>query len=247
MDQRAHWEHVYQTKRPDQVSWFQAEALLSRQLIEEVAPDRSAHIIDVGAGASTLVDGLVRAGYRNVTVLDISPAALDIAQRRLGLDAASVRWLADDVLSATLERASLDVWHDRAVFHFLTDPADRSRYVAQVRSAVRPGGYVLVATFAEDGPTRCSGLDTARYSPDALHREFGDAFALVDSRREVHSTPSGAQQAFTYCICRVRGDDGRAARDGSRPAEARQRAVMEDDVATVVGDDARPSPAHPAG
>jgi SAM-dependent methyltransferase len=204
MDQREHWEHVYHAKRPDEVSWFQAEARLSRQLIERVAPDRSARIIDIGAGASTLVDGLVTAGYRDLTVLDISPAALAIAQERLGHASASVTWLAGDVLSAAFVPASADVWHDRAVFHFLTDPNDRTRYVAQVRSAVRPGGYVLVATFAEDGPMRCSGLDVARYSPSALHQEFGDAFALVDSHREIHTTPAGAQQAFTYCLCRLR-------------------------------------------
>lgn len=210
MNPHDHWEQIYRTKREDQVSWFQAEAHLSRRLIEGVAPDRSARIIDIGAGASTLVDGLVGAGYHALTVLDLSPTALAIAQERLGPTGATVAWLTADVLTATLAPGSFDVWHDRAVFHFLTDAADRQRYIAQVRSAVRPGGYVLVATFAEDGPSRCSGLDVARYSPASLHHEFGEAFALVDSQRELHTTPSGAQQAFTYCVCRLRDGNGHA-------------------------------------
>ncbi len=210
MDRREHWEHVYQTKQADQVSWFQAEARLSRKLIERVAPDRSARIIDIGAGASTLVDGLVSAGYQNLTVLDISPAALGVAQRRLGQTVTSITWLAADVLTAGLGAANYDVWHDRAVFHFLTEERDRRRYVAQVRAAVRPGGHVLVATFAEDGPMRCSGLDVTRYSPRALHHEFGGAFSLIESHREIHTTPAGTQQAFTYCLCRLAATDNDA-------------------------------------
>jgi len=203
MNRSDHWEQVYRTKGPDQVSWFQAEARLSRQLIEAAAPDRSAAIIDIGAGASTLVDGLLHAGYRDLTVIDLSPAALELAQTRLGPLARSVTWHAADALDVPLAQHAFDVWHDRAVFHFLTAPADRARYVAQVRHAVRPGGLVIVATFAEDGPLRCSGLEVARYAPGALHAEFGDGFELVESHRELHTTPSGATQAFTYCVCRV--------------------------------------------
>lgn len=208
----AHWEQVYRTKQPDQVSWFQAEARLSRELIERVAPSRDARIIDIGAGASTLVDGLVAAGFRAITVLDISPAALAVAQSRIGASAATVRWRAADVLQAELPHHGYDVWHDRAVFHFLTEAGDRARYVQQVRHAVRPGGTVIVATFAEDGPLRCSGLEVARYSPEALHGEFGPGFELVERHRELHTTPSGATQAFTYCVCRV-------ATESARPAE----------------------------
>ena len=204
MDRNAHWEQVYRTKGPDQVSWFQAEARLSRVLIERAAPDRAARIIDIGAGASTLVDGLLASGYRHITVVDLSATALFLAQQRLGGAAASVIWRAADVLTAAFPAAAFDVWHDRAVFHFLTDAADRMRYVAQVRAAVRPGGHVIVATFAEDGPTRCSGLDVARYSADALHAEFGAGFVVLESQRELHTTPSGSEQAFTYCVCRVR-------------------------------------------
>jgi 2-polyprenyl-3-methyl-5-hydroxy-6-metoxy-1,4-benzoquinol methylase len=202
VDQASHWDQVYRTNGPDQVSWFQPEARLSLELIQHVAPSRDSAIIDVGAGASTLVDGLVNAGYRAVTVLDLSVAALDQAQSRLPDGGRSVVWQHADVLTIELPAGAFDVWHDRAVFHFLTDAADRARYVAQVRHAVKPGGFVLVATFAEDGPMRCSGLDVARYSPETLHGEFGNDFRLMESRREEHSTPWGASQKFTYCLCR---------------------------------------------
>lgn len=203
MNRRLLWETVYQTKAPDQVSWFQAEARLSLGVIERLAPDRGTETIDIGAGASTLVDGLLASGYRRLTVLDISPTALSVAQRRLGTAASGVSWLEGDVLDHPLPPAAFDLWHDRAVFHFLTDPVDRDRYVAAARRAVRPGGHLIVATFAEDGPPRCSGLEVVRYSPAALHEVFGEGFRLVESHRELHVTPSGAQQAFTYCICEV--------------------------------------------
>lgn len=206
-DPKHHWERVYRTSGPEQRSWFQREARLSGELIQQVAPDRDAAIIDVGAGASTLVDGLLRAGYRHLTVLDLAAAALTEAQRRVGAAASAVEWREADVLSAPLPPAAFDVWHDRAVFHFLTAPADRARYVAQVRRAVRPDGYVLVATFAEDGPTRCSGLDVMRYSPVTLHAQFGEDFRLLESRREEHRTPSGAVQAFAYALCRYEPRD----------------------------------------
>jgi 2-polyprenyl-3-methyl-5-hydroxy-6-metoxy-1,4-benzoquinol methylase len=202
VDQAAHWEHVYRTKGSDRVSWFQPEARLSLELIQQVAPARDAAIIDVGAGASTLVDGLVSAGYRRLTVLDLSEAALAQAQQRLPDGGRSVVWQHADVLTIDLPAGEFDVWHDRAVFHFLTDAADRARYVAQVRHAVKPGGFVLVATFAEDGPMRCSGLEVARYAPETLHGEFGADFHLMESRREEHHTPWGAPQHFTYCLCR---------------------------------------------
>ena len=207
MDRRSHWDGVYRTKRPEEVSWFQAEARLSRTLIERAAPDRRARIIDIGAGASTLASSLLEDGYEHLTVVDLSASALGIAQARLGDAANRVTWIAGDVLSLDLASAAFDVWHDRAVFHFLTQAEDRARYVAQVRHAVAPGGHVLVATFAEDGPTRCSGLEVARYSPSALHSEFGPEFHLISSERELHTTPSGSQQAFTYCLCRFQPVD----------------------------------------
>jgi ubiquinone/menaquinone biosynthesis C-methylase UbiE len=185
------------------VSWYQPEARVSLDLIQRVAPDVDASIIDVGGGASTLVDGLAQAGYRRVTVLDIADSALAIAQQRIGERAQEVTWVQSDVLNTSLPSASFDVWHDRAVFHFLTDPGDRQSYVQQVRNAVRAGGHVIVASFAPDGPRRCSGLDVMRYSPTTMHDEFGPGFLLLDSVGEEHHTPAGVTQAFVYCLCRV--------------------------------------------
>ena len=202
MDPKSHWDLVYRTKGPEQVSWFQPEATLSLELIQQVAPAPDLSLIDVGAGASTLVDGLLTAGYKRITILDFAPAAIAQAQHRLQAASSSVSWLEADVLTAELPPAAFDVWHDRAVFHFLISAADRVRYVAQVRHAVRRRGYVIVATFAEDGPTRCSGLDVARYSPAALHDEFGADFQLLESRRQEHVTPWGTPQAFAYCVFR---------------------------------------------
>ena len=201
MDPKSHWEAIYGKKRPEEVSWYQPEATLSLELIRAVASLESA-IVDVGGGASTLVDGLLRAGYRQLTILDLSVSAQNAAQRRLGASARMVSWREGDVLTTDLGVAPIDVWHDRAVFHFLTDVTDRERYIAQVRRAVRVGGHVLVATFAEDGPSRCSGLEVARYSPQGLHGAFGSDFRLIASRREEHLTPRGTRQAFTYCLCR---------------------------------------------
>jgi SAM-dependent methyltransferase len=210
--QKTHWETVYRTKRPNEVSWYQAEPTRSLELIRRAVPDPSARIIDVGGGASTLVDGLLHAGYSNLSVLDLSATALAEARRRLGDSATRVHWLEDDVLSAALPEAAYDLWHDRAVFHFLTDASDRAAYVTQVRRAVRPGGHVLIATFAEDGPLKCSGLPVARYSAETLHREFDGGFELVDSARELHVTPGGSTQSFQYCLCRfVPGASSRAA------------------------------------
>ena len=215
MDGKAHWEAVYQTRRPDQVSWFQPEARLSLDLIRAAAPNLTSQIIDIGGGASTLVDGLLDAGYLDITVLDLSATALTHARRRLGAGADRVLWIEADVLADNLPPVSFDLWHDRAVFHFLTSAEDRERYVAQVRRAVRPGGYVLVATFADDGPTQCSGLPVIRYAPNALHGTFGTDFRLLTSRRETHVTPAGVEQPFTYCLCavepRAAGHHGRAA------------------------------------
>lgn len=203
MMERNHWESIYRAKPAWEVSWYQREATISRCLIQRVTPELDSPIIDVGGGASTLVDGLLDAGYRAVTVLDLAPSALAVAQERLGEHAGRVTWLASDVLTTPLPAASYAVWHDRAVFHFLTNPKDRMRYVAQARRAVRPGGHVIVASFALEGPARCSGLEVVRYSPEKMHAEFGQGFRLLDSVREDHHTPSGVTQAFAYCLCRV--------------------------------------------
>ena len=205
MTQADHWEHIYRTKDPTQLSWYQPQAQLSLALIQRVAPNLEAPIIDVGGGASTLVDGLLDAGYRSVTVLDLAPSALAIARQRLGARAAKVAWIAGSILDVQLRASAYAVWHDRAVFHFLTHQRDRAGYVEQTRRAVRAGGHVIVASFGLDGPPECSGLDVARYSPEGIHVEFGKSFRLLDSVREDHHTPSGVTQAFVYCLCRVEG------------------------------------------
>ena len=204
MEPKVHWQQVYRTKKPTEVSWYQATTPVSLRLMHRVAPDRSAAIIDVGAGASTLVDRLLSEGYYNVTVLDVSSEALAGSAKRLGENAARVQWLEADLLRTTLPVAAYDVWHDRALFHFLTGVADRKRYVSQVLSAVKVDGHVIVATFATDGPMKCSGLEVARYTPEGLHAELGHNFEVVESVREEHRTPAGMTQPFTYCLFRLK-------------------------------------------
>ena len=199
-DRQKHWETVYSNKAVDQVSWFQQHAASSLRLIKECA-DKDAHIIDVGGGASVLVDDLLDEGYQNLTVLDLSGSALETSRKRLGERAQSVQWIAADITQAELPAAAYDVWHDRAVFHFLTDPADRARYVAQVLKCVKPGGHVIVAAFGPGGPLQCSGLDVVRYAPDTLHAEFGAPFRLLKHETEIHQTPAGKEQEFVYCYC----------------------------------------------
>ena len=199
----SHWENVYATKAADAVSWYQEHAEESLHLIRATGVPLTGNIIDVGGGASTLVDDLLQGGYTNLTVLDISAAALEVARARLQEWGHTVTWIAGDVTQVDLPTQAYDLWHDRAVFHFLTDEADRRAYVAQVLRAVKPGGHVIVATFAEDGPTQCSGLPVVRYSPSELHAQFGGGFELVKHDRESHVTPFGKIQNFIYCLCRV--------------------------------------------
>ena len=206
MDPKLHWEKVYRTKRPTEVSWYRAHLEVSLELIERAAPGRDAAIIDVGAGESTLVDDLLARGYRNLHAMDLSSTALDVAKARLGSNAGKVEWLCGDVRTFAFERHRYDVWHDRAVFHFLTEASDRLAYVRQVAAAVKPRGHVIVATFGPQGPTKCSGLDVARYDAEALHDEFGAAFRLVEHRTELHQTPIGSTQQFTYCYCKIAED-----------------------------------------
>jgi ubiquinone/menaquinone biosynthesis C-methylase UbiE len=204
MDIKIHWEHIYEKKGPTQVSWYQEHAQLSLQLIQNTGIQKTAHIIDIGGGASTLVDDLIVAGFQSISVLDISRTALGAARQRLGARANAVNWIEADITQANLPAQAYDLWHDRAVFHFLTGAADRQSYVDTVRHAVRMGGHVIVATFAPDGPDHCSGLEVVRYSPESLHNEFGTDFELVDNARETHSTPFGTEQRFIYCYCRKR-------------------------------------------
>lgn len=196
-----HWEKVYQTKPVTSVSWFQEHAERSLELIKSIGATRESEIIDVGAGASTLVDDLIRDGYRNISVLDLSAKALAVARDRLGRQADVVKWIEGDIRTVSLPAQAYDIWHDRAVFHFLTDESDRQAYVNQVLRAVKPGGHVIVATFSPDGPTQCSGLPIVRYSPEALHGQFGAAFELIEHVSEAHRTPMGNVQHFIYCHC----------------------------------------------
>lgn len=205
MQSKDHWEKVYTTKATDTVSWFQPHAGLSLDLIEASGVSHDAAIIDVGGGASTLVDDLLANGYTDLSVLDLSAAALAAAQMRLGSRASKVQWIEADITKANLPACRYDVWHDRAVFHFLTTPEDRAAYVRAVFHSVKPGGHVIVATFAEDGPNQCSGLPVMRYRADELHAEFGEAFSLLSHRKEAHHTPSGTVQQFVYCYCRRMG------------------------------------------
>ena len=205
MQTKEHWEKVYSTKAATQVSWFQEHAAMSLQLITRHNVPLSAAIIDVGGGASTLVDDLLDAGYRQITVLDLSGAALATAQARLGERASLVQWREANVLEVELPAQGFDVWHDRAVFHFLTTEQERQAYVQQVLRAVKPGGLVIVATFAEDGPTQCSGLPVMRYDANDLHTQFGAPFATLGHEKESHMTPGGNEQKFVYCFCRRQG------------------------------------------
>lgn len=202
MEPKDHWEKVYSTKSATEVSWFQEHAQLSLKLIRDANTPISASVIDVGGGASTLVDDLLANGYEKVTVLDLSEAALNTAKARLGDGASRVRWIESNVLEADFPKNAFDVWHDRAVFHFLTTEAERQAYVRQVLHAVKPGGIVIVATFAEDGPTKCSGLPVMRYSAEELHSEFGQPFQLLGHEMESHHTPGGGEQKFVYCFCK---------------------------------------------
>jgi SAM-dependent methyltransferase len=199
---KAHWEGVYGKRPVTEVSWYQEHSDVSLGLIGRTGVGKDGAIIDVGGGASTLVDDLLAAGYRDVTVLDISAAALRAAEARLGERAGAVRWVEADITEVELPGRRFDVWHDRAVFHFLTGADDRARYVERARHAVKHGGHVIVATFGPDGPLRCSGLPVVRYSPDRLHDEFGAAFAPVEHTSESHRTPFGTVQQFIYCYCR---------------------------------------------
>jgi len=206
MQLKEHWEKVYATRATNAVSWFQEHANVSLELIRHTGVGTDAAIIDVGGGASTLVDDLLARGHTDLTVLDLSGAALTAARQRLGARAAEVQWIEADIISANLPANRYDVWHDRAVFHFLVTPEERAAYIRAVLRAVKPGGHVIIATFAEDGPEKCSGLPVMRYRAEELHAEFGAAFTLTSQQKETHQTPVGAMQQFVYCYCRLNND-----------------------------------------
>lgn len=202
-DRSIHWNGVYTTKPHDAVSWYAPHLEDSLALIEALDPGRTASVVDVGGGESTLVDDLLASGRRGLAVLDISEAAIDFSRRRLGEKAGLVDWYVADVTRHDFGGRTFDIWHDRAVFHFLTDPRDRAAYVDLVKRSVAPGGYVVMATFGPNGPLKCSDLDVVRYDDRGLHDQFGDRFDLLGSRLIEHVTPRGTTQQFLYCWCRV--------------------------------------------
>jgi len=203
MNVQTHWEKIYREKAPETVSWYRPHLETSLALIEKAAPEHHVSIIDVGGGESTLVDDLLATGYQNIAVLDVSQTAINVTKRRLGSASEGIHWIAADILTCELASNAYDVWHDRAVFHFLTAMGQRAAYVRQVARAVKPGGYVLVGTFGPEGPTKCSGLKVVRYDAESLHAEFGVRFRLLDSIKELHDTPFGTTQQFLYCMCRI--------------------------------------------
>ena len=197
MNRQDHWNHVYRTKGERDVSWFEELPAVSLELLNAVGLTRETCVLDVGGGDSRLVDYLVGRGMHCLAVLDVSGAALRRAQARLGPAAAVPVWIEADVTSEWSLKP-MDVWHDRAVFHFLTEAEDRARYLARLKAVLKIRGAAIIATFAPDGPERCSGLAVARYSPEDLAQTLGPEFVLVESRRHVHLTPRGSAQAFQY-------------------------------------------------
>jgi len=204
-DRKTHWESIYSDKGEEDVSWFQPRPETSLALIEASGEPLSAALIDVGGGISRLVDHLLDLGWQRLSVLDIADKALETTRQRLGKRASHVTWLATDLLDGPVG-GPYRIWHDRAVFHFLTEPADRERYLEQMSAALEPGGSCIIATFGLEGPQQCSGLPVQRYTPQALAATLGDAFALEETRTELHRTPAGKDQYFIYCRFRRKED-----------------------------------------
>jgi SAM-dependent methyltransferase len=202
VNREEHWQKVYQTRAADAVSWYRPQLSVSLELLELAGLSAESRLIDVGGGASTLVDDLVARGLERVTVLDVSGAALAIARQRLGARARDVTWLVTDLLQAELPQGGFDLWHDRAVLHFLTDASDAERYAAVAAGAVPIGGHAVIGGFAPDGPEKCSGLPVARRSADGIASLLAPAFRLLATRAERHITPAGAEQSFAYALLR---------------------------------------------
>jgi len=202
---KEYWESIYQTKEPNEVSWYQEKPETSLNLISETGIEKNAKIIDVGAGASKLADNLLALGFRNITALDVSSNALNESKKKLGDRANNVKWIVSDLREfETNER--YDLWHDRAVLHFLTEEEDIKRYIELVRTYLKPKGYVIVSTFSVNGPKRCSGLDVRQYSEDSMKTLF-TGFEHIKSFEEEHLTPWGSSQIFIWGVFRKRGDE----------------------------------------
>jgi ubiquinone/menaquinone biosynthesis C-methylase UbiE len=206
MSRVAHWDSVYTTKQPEGVSWFQRHLGVSLELLERAGLSRNTRIIDIGAGASTLVDDLLARDVQAVTALDLSAAALQVTRDRLRERADRVRWIVSDVTELNLPPSSIDIWHDRATLHFLTDPTDAHAYVQVASRVLTPGGHAIIAGFASDGPEQCSLLPVMRRDPEQIAELFAKEFVLVEARRESHTTPGGSVQRFAYALLRKRMD-----------------------------------------
>jgi len=200
-ERKKHWENVYTQKQPTEVSWYQTNPGKSLELIALTGVDRSGQIIDIGGGASVLVDQLLDQVHEHLTVLDISAKAIEYAKERLGDRAEKVNWIVSDITEFK-PSVVYDLWHDRAVFHFLTDTGDRRKYVDVMSKALHAGSHVIISAFSLEGPAKCSGLDVERYDADKMAREFGDSFELVKALDEAHITPWKAEQKFIYCYFR---------------------------------------------
>lgn len=195
---KEHWENIYASKKPTGVSWFKPHLSLSLKLIEESGLHPENAIIDVGGGASTLVDDLIVRKFEDITILDISACALSISKKRLGSRANKVKWMEADITCARLDPNRYDIWHDRAVFHFLTHADDRRKYIQTLKSSLKNGGHLIIAAFNLSGPLKCSGLETVRYSPESFSEELGGGFRLLASYDETHQTPFNTVQNFVY-------------------------------------------------
>lgn len=200
---KQHWENIYKTKETNDVSWYQDSPTLSLRLIEKTGVAKNGGIIDVGGGASILVDNLLDGSYTELAVLDISGTALEATKARLGARVGDVDFVVADVTEFA-PSMRYGVWHDRAVFHFLTDGGDREKYVASLKRSLAPGGHVVMATFAVDGPQKCSGLDVRRYDAPSMSAELGGDFELLEEHRETHVTPGGGEQRFAYFLYRMK-------------------------------------------
>lgn len=198
-DRQRHWEHLYDTKGNQDLSWFQPHPELSLKLIESVGLNRDDAIIDIGGGTSKLIDLLLQTGYTNLTVLDIAKNALEQSQLRLAEQASKVKWIAADITKG-IGQGSYRLWHDRAVFHFLVDPVERGDYLEVMQGSLLPDSHIIIATFSPDGPEQCSGLPVQRYNPEDLAQALGPGYRLLNHHVEAHQTPAGKQQEFIYCL-----------------------------------------------
>ena len=199
MNEKEHWEHIYSTKPTEKLGWYEPQLQLSLRWIKELGLAMDARIIDVGGGASTLVEDLLSEGYRDITVLDISNAALSLVKARLGDMANQVAWVKGDITSIDLPANDYDLWHDRAVFHFLTEPEQRQNYLNNLLNGLKPGGHLIIGTFAKEAPPMCSGLPVERYSLAQLENTIGEQFELQQHQKELHVTPGGVEQMYLYC------------------------------------------------